>query len=118
MHKKVIGIYGVKNCNKKGQNILGLFGANNLRVVKSFFKKRNYTTWRSFNKSRTPHMLDVITCLTSFFVCVIDCSATQDGVRRDHSAVQVLFLNRSVKFKSDYIELPVIDWKKIKKFHD
>ena len=61
MHKKVIGIYDIKNRNKKGRNLLGLFGANNLRVVNRFFKKRNYTTWRSLNKSRTPHMLDIIT---------------------------------------------------------
>ena len=62
MHKKVIEIYGIKNCNKKGQNLLGLFYANNLRVANSFFNKRNYTTWRSFNKSRTTHMLYDITC--------------------------------------------------------
>ena len=61
MHKKVIRIYGIKNHNKKGQNLLLLFRANNLRVVNSLFKKRNYTIWMSFNKSRTPNMLDVIT---------------------------------------------------------
>ena len=80
MYKKVIGTYGIKNHNKKGQNILGLFGANNLRVVNSFFKKRYYTTQRSFNKSRTPHMLDIITCSTSFFKCFHDCGTAPDGI--------------------------------------
>ena len=80
MHKNVIEIYGNTNRNKKVRNLLGLFGANNLKVVNSFFKKRNYITWRFFNKSRTPHMLDVITCSTSFFKCVNECSATPHGV--------------------------------------
>ena len=83
MHKKVIRIDGIKNCNKKGRNLLGLFGANNLRLVNSFFKKRNYTTWRSFNKSRQPHMLDVITCSTSCFKYVNYCGATPNGVQSD-----------------------------------
>ena len=118
MNKRVIGIYGLKKCNKKGRNILGIFGANNMRVVKSFFKKKNYTTRRSFNESRSPHMLDVITCSTSFFKCVNDCSAIPDGVRSDHSAVRIVFLNRYIKFKSDHIERPVIDWKNIKIFQN
>ena len=100
MHKKVIRTYGIKNRNNNGRNLLGLFGANNLRVVNSFFKKRHYTTWRSFNQSKTPHMLEVITCSTSFFKYVNDCGTKPDGVRSYHSAVWMLFLNRSIKFKS------------------
>ena len=61
MHKKVIGTYGIKNRNKTGRNLLGLFGTNNLRVVNRFFKKRNYNTWRSFIKFRSSHMVDIIT---------------------------------------------------------
>ena len=114
MHKKVIRIYGIESCNKKRRNLLILFGANNLRMVNIFFKKRNYTTYTSFNKFKTPHMLDVTTCSTSFFKCVSDCGATPDGVRSYPSAIQMVFLNRSIKFKSDFIERPVIEWKNIK----
>ena len=112
MHNRVIRIYGIKNRNKKGRNLLGIFGTNNLRVVNSFFNNRKYTTWRSFNKSRSPHMLDVITYSTSFFKFVNNCSTIPDGVWSDHSAVWIVFLNRSIKFKSYYIDHPVIDWKK------
>ena len=59
-------------------------------------------------------MLDVITFLTSFFNCVNDCSATLDGVLSDYSAFQIVFLNRFIIFKSDYIKRPVIDWKTFK----
>ena len=109
MHKKVIRIYGLKNRNKKGQNPLVIFGVNNLIVVNSFFKNQNYTIWRSYNKSTSPHMLDVITCSTSFFKCVNDCGAIPDGVQNNHFDIWMLFLNCSIKFRSVYIECPVID---------
>ena len=32
----------------------------------------------------------------------------------NHSAVQMVFLNRTIKFKSYYVERPVIDWDAIK----
>ena len=83
IHKKVIGIYGIKNCNKNGRDLIGLFNASNLRVVKIFFQNRNYTTWRSFNKFTTPHMIDVITCSTSCFKYVNYCGATPNGVQSD-----------------------------------
>ena len=113
IHKRVIRICGIKNRNKKGRNLLGILSANNLIVVNSFFKKLNYTTWRSFNKSRSPHILSVITYLTSFFKCVNDCSRIIDGLRSNHSDVWMVLLNRFIKFKSDYIERPVIEWKNI-----
>ena len=115
MHGKVTGIHGLNNRNKKGQNLLGVFNANNLRVVNSFFKKKNYTTWRSFCDKKSSHMLDVITCSTSFFKCVNDCGAVPDGVRSNHSAVQMVYLNRSIKFKSNFIERPIIEWKSIQR---
>ena len=118
MHKKVIGTYGIKNHNKKGENLLGFFGANNQRVVNSFFKKRHYTTQRSFNKSRTPHMLDIITCSTSFFKCVQDCGTTPYGIQSNQYSVRIVFFNLYIRFKSDYSECPVIDWKNIKKSHN
>ena len=58
IHGKVIGIHGLNNMKKKGRNLLGVFNLNNLRVVNSFFKKQNYTMWRSFCDKRLPHMLD------------------------------------------------------------
>ena len=114
-HGKVIGIHGLNNRNKKRRNLLGVFNANNLRVVNILFKKQNYTTWRSFCDKKSPHMLDIITCSTSFFKCVKYCGAVPDGVRSDHSAVRMVFINRSIQFKSNFIERPIIDWKSIQR---
>ena len=60
-------------------------------------------------------MLDVITCSTSFFKCVSDCGVIPYRVRSDHSAVRMVFLNRSIKFKSNFFDHPVIDWKGIQR---
>ena len=58
-------------------------------------------------------MLDVINSSVSFYKYILDCGVTPKGVRSDHSAVQMVFLNRMIKFKSDYVERPVIDWDEI-----
>ena len=111
----MIGIYRLDKPNMKGRYLLGVLRANNLRVVNSFFFKRIYTTYRSKFKGKSPHMLDVITCSTSFFKCVSDCCLIPNGVRSDHSAVKMVFLDRSIKFKSNFVEHPVIDWKGIQR---
>ena len=91
------------------------YSANNLRVMNTFYEKSSYTTWRSFHTTNTCHMLDVITPSFSFSKCIRDFGVMPKGVRSDHSAVQMVFLNRTIKFKSDYVERPVIDWDAIKK---
>ena len=116
MHRHVIGLHGINNRNKKGGRLLGLFSANNLRVINIFYEKSSYTTLRSFHTTNTCHMLDVITSYFSFSKCIRDCGVTPKGVRSDHSAVQMVFLNRIIKFKSDYVERPIIDWDAIKNF--
>ena len=64
-------------------------------------------------KAKSPHMLDVITYSTSFFKCVSDYGVIPNGVQSDHSAVIMVLLNRSIKFKSGFVEHPVLDWKEI-----
>ena len=115
MYKKVIGIYGLEKRNMKGQNLLGLLRENNLRFVNTFFLKHMYTTYRSKFKGKSTHMLDVITCSTSFFKCVSGCGVIPDGVPSDHSAVRMVFLNRYIKFKSDFVENPVINWRGVQR---
>ena len=113
IYKKVIGIYRLDKPNMKGRYLLGVLRANNLRVVNSSFLKRKYTTYRSKFKAKSPHMIDVMTCSTSFFKCVSDCGVIPYVVWSDHSAVRIVFLNRYIKFKSGFVEHPVIDWKGI-----
>ena len=76
-------------------------------------KKESYTTWRLFDKTRSCYMLDDITSSFSFFKYIRDFGVTPKVVRSDHSAVQMLFLNRTINIKLDYVKGLVIDWNKI-----
>ena len=59
-------------------------------------------------------MLDVISVSEHFFKCVRSCGLSKKGMRSDHSAVQLRFMNRSIKYKTTFINKPVIYWKDIK----
>ena len=115
IHRQSIRPHGIDNRSKKGRRLLVLLSANNIKIVNTFYQKDSYTTWRPFDRTRLCHMFDVITSSFSFFKCIRDCGVTPKGVWSDQPAVQMLFLNRTIKFKSDYVERPVIDWNKIKK---
>ena len=49
-----------------------------------------------------------------FFKCVRNCGVSPKGPRSDHSAVQLYFMNWSIKYKSKFIKRTVMDWKAIK----
>ena len=113
MYRKILGPWEINNCNMKGRILLGFFSHNQLKISNSFFKKPSYVTWRSFKKMRSPHMLDVISVSEKFFKCVKSCGIPKKGMRRDHSAVRLEFVNRSIKYKTTFIKKPVIDSKAI-----
>ena len=110
-----IGPHGIDNSNKYGIRLLGVLSTNNIKIVNTFYQKDSFTTWRSFEKTRSCHMLDVITSSFSFFKCIRDCGVTPKGVQSDQSAVQMVLLGRTINFKSDYVERPVTDSNKIEK---
>ena len=114
LYNGVIGSFGIDNRNMKGRRLLSVLSHNRPRVTNSYFKKPSFVTWRSFNASISPHMLDVITTSDFFFKHLRDCRVTSTGMQINHSEVRLTFSNRSFKFKSTYVERPVIDWKRIK----
>ena len=113
MYGKTLGPWGIKNLNMKGRRLLGFFSNNQLKLSNSFYKKSSYVTWISYNKMRSPHMLDVIYVSENFFKCVKSCGISKTGMKSDHSAVRLEFTNRSIKFKTTFFEKSVIDWKSI-----
>ena len=98
----------------KVRRLLGFFSHNQLKVANSFFKKPPHVAWRSFNKMRSPHVLDVISVSENFFKCVKSCGISKKGTRTDHSSVRLEFMNRSIKYKTTFIKKPVFYWKAIK----
>ena len=59
-------------------------------------------------------MLDVIYVSENFYKSVRNCGISKTGMKSDHSAVRLEFVNRSIKFKTNFFKKPVIDWKYIK----
>ena len=63
-------------------------------------------------------MLDFISVSENFFKFLKSCGVSKKGMRSDHSAVRLEFMNRSIKYKTTFIKKPVIDWKAIKEKDD
>ena len=114
----MIGPFGIDNRNMKDRMLMIILIQNRPRVANSYLNKPSFVTWRSFNASRSPHMLDVITTSYSFFKHVRDCGFTPTGMRSNHSEVRFTFSNRSFKFNFTYVGRPVIDWKRIQDCED
>ena len=113
LHKGVIGTFGIDNRNTKGRILLSVLSQNRPGTANIYFNKPSFVTWRSFNASRSPPILDVRTTSNSFFKHVRDCGVTPTGIWSNQSAVKLILSNRSIKFNSTYVERPVIGWKLI-----
>ena len=59
-------------------------------------------------------MLDIISVSKDFYKNVRNCDVSKTGMKSDHSAVRLEFVNRSIKFNTTFYKKPVIDWKSIK----
>ena len=118
MYRKTLGPWGLDNRNMKGRTFLGFFSHNQLKIANSLFKKPSFETWRYFSKMSSPHMLDVISVSENFLKCVRSCGVYKKGMRTDHSAVRLDFMNLSNKYKNTFIKKPIIYSKAIKERED
>ena len=67
MFRDVIDPNGIDNINDKGKNLIVLLNSIKFRVLITYFRHDNYTTWWSFNCIRYPHMLENFICSWPFF---------------------------------------------------
>ena len=72
MFRDVIGPNRIDNHNAKGKDILFLLNSIKCRVLLTYFSHSNFTTWRSFNSTRSPNMLDNFICSRPFLRRVKD----------------------------------------------
>ena len=94
IYRKTLGPWCIDNRNMKGRIILEFFSQHILKVTNSFYKKPSFVTWRSFGISKSPHMLDVISVSETFYKCVRSCGVSPMGMRSNHLAVALEFMNR------------------------
>ena len=99
MFSDVIGTHGLGNRNAKGKDLLFLLKSIKPRVLITYFKHRNYTTWVSFNYTRYTHMLDTFICSRPFFRQVKDCKLFNIGMRRNHTSILTTFKITAIKLK-------------------
>ena len=109
----VIGPNGINNRNAKGKDLLFLLNSIKFRVLITYFRHDNYTTWRSFNSTRYPHMLDNFICYRQFFRRVKDCRLVNIGMRSDHRVILTSFKLTAIKFKVNEKVVAHIYWKLI-----
>ena len=109
----MIGTYGINNRNAKGKDLLFLLISIKFRVLLTYYRHENYTTWQSFNCTRSPHMLDKFICSQPFFRRVKDCKVVNIGMRSGITAFLTSFKLTEIKFKVNEKIAAHIDWKLI-----
>ena len=82
-------------------------------MLLTYFRHKNYTTWQSFNSTRSPHMLDNFICSRPFFRQVKDCKVVNIGMRSDHTEILTSFKLTAIKFKANEKISAHIEWKLI-----
>jgi exonuclease III len=50
-NREIIGPHGIDHMNEAGIDLLNLMKSKNLAAATTFFKHKDYTTWRSFNRT-------------------------------------------------------------------
>ena len=99
MSRDAIGTYGINNRNAKGKDLLFLFNSIRFRVLLTYYRNENHTTWRSFNYTISPHILDNFICSRPFFRRVKDCKVVNIGMCSNHKSILTSFKLTAIKLK-------------------
>ena len=89
---KCIGSYGLNNRNAKGKEAINILNLHNLYAPSTFFKHKNYTTWKYFDGHNRPYQLEQWIC--SSLNHIEDANVVSYGIPSDHSAIKL-----KLKFK-------------------
>ena len=111
--KDILGPHRLDYRDLKGRELLYLYKSNNFKILLYFFAHTNYIIYRSFNESKTPHMLDNFISCEKFFKIISDCKVNRLGVRSNHAAIMEKFRLTAIKFNNDRDNITIIGWKKI-----
>ena len=82
-------------------------------MLLTYYRHGNYTTWRYFNYTRSPHILDNFICSRPLFRQVKYCKVVNTGISSDHTAIPTRFKLTAIKFKVNEKIASHIEWKLI-----
>ena len=109
----VLGINGFNGRNNRGENLLEIYGSNNLTVGNTLYTHENYTIYVSKGLDKTPSMHDIFAIAQTTHKQIWDCKAVNDGAESDHAAVAIKLAITSIKFKHNTVIKGGTDWMKI-----
>jgi hypothetical protein len=100
-HKQILGPHGIPRSNTRGENLLQVLPAHNLRVKNTFFN-HNAEEYVTYTNIPTNHhsMHDVFSCSQSLHKQIHDCQAVLHGVASDHKALRLKLTLSLVQFKA------------------
>jgi hypothetical protein len=117
--KQVLGPYGIPRSNARGENLLHVLAAYNLRIKNTFFnhQEEEYTTYTSIpmdhHPKGVPSMHDIFASSQLLHKRIHYCRMVLHGVASDHRAVRLKVALSSVKFKASAMSRGTINWPKI-----
>ena len=85
--RSVVGKFGLEHSNFSGQRFASFLQTNNLLAVTTFFKKRQYATWKH-PRSKLLHQIDHIITEAGQFHRFTDAGITECLVDSDHCAIR------------------------------
>ena len=103
----------IDNRNAKVIQLLFLLNSIKLRLLLTYFRHSNYTTWRSFKFTIYSQMLDNFICSRPFFFRVKDRKVVNIGMRSDPTAIIATFKIPAIKLKVTEKVVAQINWKLI-----
>jgi hypothetical protein len=117
-----LGPHGLAKRNMKGESLLHICLAYQLRVMNTFFETKSgspgHSTWTSNRPTSSgiadSHMLDLNVCSVALHKRIRNCCTTLDGLDSDHRAVSLDLNLTSIKYKArSSLNRGNIDWRKI-----
>ena len=99
MFSDVTLTHRLDNRISKGKDLLYLLEIIKFRVLVTYSKHSNYTTWPYFNYTIIPHMLYNFICSQPLLRLVKYCKLLNIGMRSDYTAILTTIKITSIKFK-------------------
>ena len=109
----VLGMNIFDVMNIKGDNLLEIYGSNNLRDENNFYTQDNYNTYVSKGMDKTLSMHDILTIDQTTHKQIRDRKSVNDGADSEHAAVVVKLAITFIKFKHSSVIKRVTYWVKI-----
>jgi len=111
--KAVLGPHGLPQHNTRGSNLLSLYLSHELRIENTFFDAPKHMTFTNV-KDGDQTMINIFACTKNLHCRVSNCHTIADGIKSDHTVVQLNLVLTSLKrAATTALHHGTTDWQKI-----